>query len=290
MSEVLILGFGYSAARIAVRLAHRGWRVSGTATSAGGALRVRSAGHTGLVFDGEGPEPALAEAIARATHIVVSIPPGTDGDPTLRWHAGGIARSASLQWIGYLSTVGVYGDRGGGTVDETATPRPGSERSRQRVVVEEEWLEIGRRAGKPVALIRIAGIYGPGRSAVDNILAGTARRILKPGQVFNRIHVADLAAIVEAAAVQKAAGVLHACDTLPAPPEDVIEHAAELLGRPVPEGIPFEQAALSPMGRSFYSECKRVSSEATLRRLGIKLAMPTYREGLAAIVGDLRGG
>jgi len=290
MSEVLFLGHGYSAGYVASRLAAKGWRVTGTARTAGGALRIRGAGYTGLVFDGSAPEPALAEAIARATHIVVSIPPDAEGDPVLRWHAGGIIRSASLQWIGYLSTVGVYGNRDGETVDESTEPQPQSERSIRRLEAEQEWRDLGAQVPCPVAVVRIAGIYGPGRSAIDNVIAGTARRIVKPGQVFNRIHVADLAQIVVAAAKLNIGGVLHGSDALPAPGDEVVAHAAELLGRPSPPAIPIENAGLSAMGRSFYDECKRVSSASTLQTLGIKLLYPTYKEGLGAILSEVRSG
>lgn len=285
MSTLLCVGLGYSARELAKRLLDQGWTVEGTTRSGN---RHRSLPDV-LVhrFDGSRSEPAVADAIRRATHLLISAPPGEGGDPLLRHHANDIGTAPALTWIGYLSTVGVYGDHRGGWIDETMPATPGSPRSRERLQAENDWLAVGPRAGRRVEIFRISGIYGPGRSAIDTMRAGTARRIIKPGQVFNRIHVADIATVLEAA-IARATGhtVFNLADDEPSPPQDVVAYAAELLGLPVPEDIPFAQANLSPMGRSFYEECKRVSNARIKSALGVRLAYPTYREGLRAILQD----
>jgi nucleoside-diphosphate-sugar epimerase len=286
MSHLFCFGLGYAAGYLARRLAGKGWRVSGTATTGEGAAALSAQGFTGLVFDGRQPSAAVTEALATATHVLLSIPPDASGDPALRLHGDDIAGSADLNWIGYFSTVAVYGDAAGAWVDETTPARPASRRGERRLQAERAWLEFGGRTGKPVTIFRLPGIYGPGRSAVDDLRAGTARRIVKPGQVFNRIHVADIATAVEAAIEQPQAGaVYNVTDDLPAPPQDVVAYAAGLLGVPCPPDLDFATAHLTPMARSFYAECKRVSNARMKQELGLSLAYPTYREGLAAIAG-----
>ena len=192
MSRLLCFGLGYSARHLARRLAREGWQVTGTARTQQDAQAIAGEGFTGLSFDGTQPGVGLDQAIESATHILVSVPPGGGGDPVLAHHAGDIAQAPALGWIGYLSTVGVYGDHQGGWVDETTPASPISQRSRHRVAAEAEWLALGQESGKQVQIFRLAGIYGPGRSAIERLRAGTAQRIIKPGQVFNRIHVADI--------------------------------------------------------------------------------------------------
>jgi nucleoside-diphosphate-sugar epimerase len=208
------------------------------------------------------------------------VPPDEAGDPVLGRHAGDLAQLAP-DWVGYLSTTGVYGDRAGGWVDETAALAPVGERGRRRIAAEAGWHALGLK----LHVFRLAGIYGPGRSALDTVRAGTARRIVKPGQWFSRIHVEDLAAVLAASIARPNPGaVYNVCDDEPAPPQDVIEHACRLLGRAPPPAIPFDQAVLSPMARSFYDESKRVSNARIKTELGVRLRYPDYRAGLAALL------
>ena len=291
--DLVCLGLGYSARALVERLRHRGWRVAGTATSPAGLERARSLGVEGIAFDGTAPSLDLARRLASATHLLVSIAPDGDGDPVLRHHRDDICRAGRLAWIGYLSTVGVYGDRGGAWVDETAEPRPGSPRSRHRVAAERDWLDLVMAGGPDITVLRLSGIYGPGRSAIDALAAGTARRIIKPGQVFNRIHVDDIAGAVLAAIDRRPGGggadprparaVYNVTDDEPAPPQDVVAFAARLTGHPVPPDVPYADAELTAMGRSFYAETKRVANAAIKSGLGWRLRYPTYREGIAAI-------
>lgn len=277
---------GYSARALARRLAPDGWRITGSSTSDAGLARIHTEGWKAVRFDGTSPGGApMQQAIVDATHLVVSAAPGEAGDPLLRQLSGLIAAAPRLAWIGYLSTVGVYGDHQGAWVDEDTSLKPTSQRSRQRVVAEQAWLDFSKTSGKRVQIFRLAGIYGPGRSAIDNLRDGTARRIIKPGQVFNRIHVDDIAGTTAAAIGRPNARhtIYNVTDDEPAPPQDVVEYAAKLLGLPVPPDIPFAEAPLSPMGRSFYAENKRVRNSRIKDDLGMTLRCPTYREGMAAI-------
>ncbi len=284
MSHLFCFGLGYSAGYLARRLTPRGWTVSGTATTDAGAAALSARGYQGYAFDGGSKYPSVSAALHDATHLLLSIPPGSKGDPALRCYEDDLAATASLSWIGYFSTVGVYGDTQGGWVDEETAPRPGSPRGQRRLDAENAWLAFGQRTGKRVMIFRLPGIYGPGRSTLDDLRAGTARRLIKPGQVFNRIHVADIAAAVEAALDKPfASRVYNLTDDDPAPPQDVVTYGAELLGLPPLPDIDFATATLSPMGQSFYSESKRVSNARMKAELAVQLAYPTYREGLKAI-------
>lgn len=285
MPHLLILGHGFSGAAIARRMARAGWAITATSTSEDGAARIRALGYETAVFNGRTPAAELAGAIARATHLVMCAAPEAQGDPLLRQHADDIARSASLGWLGYLSTVGVYGNTHGAWVDESCPVAPESDRARRRAHAERAWLDLGARSGKRVRIFRLPGIYGPGRSALDSVRDRTAKRIVKPGQVFNRIHVEDIALGVAAAMVRGGShDVYNLTDDLPCPPQEVVEHAAALLGVAPPPEVPFEAARLSPMAASFYAENKRVSNARLKGDLGISLQYPTYREGLAAIL------
>jgi nucleoside-diphosphate-sugar epimerase len=224
----------------------------------------------------------LLSALSAADLVLVSIAPDSAGDPILR-HFRETLAAAQPRSLVYLSTVGVYGDHGGAWVDETSACRPVSQRSRERMVAEDRWRNFAAETGIPVAIVRLAGIYGQGRGPFEKIRRGTARRILKPGQVFNRIHVDDIAATVAAAFEARADGIFNASDDEPAPPEDVLAYAADLLGLPPPPEIPFEEAELTPMARSFYGENKRVRNDRIKRELDVELAFPTYRDGLKAI-------
>jgi nucleoside-diphosphate-sugar epimerase len=218
---------------------------------------------------------------------LISVPPDAEGDPVLAEHAHDIAALRGLRWLGYLSTTGVYGDRGGGRVDEDSALAPSSERGRRRVAAEAGWLDLHRRQGVPVHIFRLAGIYGPGRSALDTVREGRAQRIDKPGQVFSRIHVADLAAVLRASMARPDPGAIYnVCDDDPAPPEAVIAHACALLGVEPPPLVPFDTADLSPTGRSFYDDNKRVSNRRLKEVLGVTLAYPSYKDGLQALLSE----
>lgn len=286
--NVLIFGLGFTGATLARRLLGQGVLVAGTRTDlmSATAVTLASEGVSLAAFGGQAASPQVDRFLEAATHVVICVPPDRDGDPVLRWHGEALARAPHLKWIGYLSTVGVYGDQGGAWIDEDTEPRPTSARSRERLEIENQWLEFGRTSGKRVDVFRIAGIYGPGRSAIDNLQAGTARRIIKPGQVFNRIHVDDIAAALEAAMrrpLDAPHRIFNLADDEPSPASDVVAYAARLIGVEPPPEVAFETAGLSPMAASFYSECKRVRNGRLKSTLGVRLAYPTYREGIAAI-------
>jgi nucleoside-diphosphate-sugar epimerase len=284
--KLFCFGLGFSAEMLAKRLAAKGWSIAGTARDLANIDRLRGQGYEVVRFTGEPGNTEMVAALGGTTHLLHSIPPGHDGDPVLRHYRAEIAHLSTLDWIGYLSTVGVYGNYAGAVVDETAQPHPNNERTRARVVAESGWLALGEEAGRPAQVFRLAGIYGPGRSALDKLRAGTARRIVKPGQVFNRIHVEDIATVLEASIARPRAGATYnVADDEPAPPEDVIAYGAELLGMEPPPEVPFEEADLSPMARSFYGDSRRISNALIKSELGVRLAYPNYREGLNALAG-----
>jgi nucleoside-diphosphate-sugar epimerase len=282
--HLFCFGFGYSAEALARRLSARTSALAGTRTSVGGSTQA-PLGARLAEFKGDAVSGEVRGLLAGTTHALISIPPDLEGDVVLRHFREDLAALPDLAWVGYLSTVGVYGDWQGQWVDETSPTRPISERSLRRVQAERAWLDFGKEAGKRVEVFRLAGIYGPGRSVVDTLRAGTARRIVKPGQVFNRIHVDDIARVL-VAAIDKAAGhsVYNVSDDEPAPPQDVVAYAAELLGLPIPPEIPFEQAGIKGMAATFWAESKRVSNARIKADLGVELAYPTYREGLSALM------
>jgi nucleoside-diphosphate-sugar epimerase len=281
--RLFCFGFGYSAEALARRLSARTAALAGTRTSL---VDIEpSLGAKLAMFQGDGASAEVRGLLAGSTHLLVSIPPDIEGDMVLRHFRDDIAALPDLAWVGYLSTVGVYGDWQGQWVDETSPTRPTSERSLRRVLAEKAWLDFGTESGRRVEVFRLSGIYGPGRSVIDNLKAGTARRIVKPGQVFNRIHVEDIAGVL-AAAIDKPAGhtVYNVSDDEPAPPQDVVAYAAELLGVAPPPEVPFAQAGLKGMAASFWAESKRISNARIKTALGVTLAYPTYREGLRGIV------
>ena len=282
--NILILGLGYSAGFFARAALARGWEVTGTVRSAEKAAELSREGIRTLVFGGFAVSSALAKAVAEADAVLVSVQPGEDGDPALGPLRAALSAAPNLRWIGYLSTIGVYGDQGGAWIDETIPPAPTNARTRQRVDIEEAWLQLGRDSGKPVQIFRLSGIYGPGRNAITKLRNGTANRLIKPGQVFNRIHVDDIAGVLMASLAQPRQGAIYnVTDDEPGPPQDVITFAAELSGLEPPPEIPFEQAKLSPMAASFYGESKRVSNALVKRELGYAFRYPTYREALRAL-------
>lgn len=254
--SLFCFGLGYSAGFLARALAAQGWDVTGTS---------RTDNATGPFplshFERDHPLAHIAQQLAGVTHLLISIPPDETGCPVLDRHGNDIAALTKMRWIGYLSSTNVYGDRGGDWVDETTQVAPQGERGRRRVAVEAGWQTLGTRSGIPVQVFRLAGIYGPGRSALDTLRAGTARRIVKPGQVFSRIHVEDVAtALMASMAKPRAGAIYNLCDDTPSPPADVITYAAELLGIAPPPLEDFATAVLSPMARSFYDDNKRVAN------------------------------
>lgn len=282
--NILILGLGYSAGFFARAALARGWEVTGTVRSAEKAAELSREGIRTLVFGGFAVSSALAKAVAEADAVLVSVQPSEDGDPALGPLRAALTTAPKLRWIGYLSTIGVYGDQGGAWIDEATPPAPTNARTRQRVAIEEAWLTLGRDSGKPVQIFRLSGIYGPGRNAIGKLREGKATRLIKPGQVFNRIHVDDIAGVLMASLAKPRNGaVYNVTDDEPGPPQDVITFAAELTGLKPPPEIPFEQAELSPMAASFYGESKRVSNMLVKQELGYAFRYPTYREALRAL-------
>ena len=285
MSVLLSLGHGYSARALTPLLRARGWTVIGTTRDAAKAEALRAEGVEPLLWGDD-----IAPALARATHVLTSVAPDADGDPALRLYGGALRGGLGAgQWLGYLSTTGVYGDHAGGWVDEETPLAPSTRRGRWRVAAEAEWAALARATGAALHVFRLAGIYGPGRGPFAKVRAGSARRIVKPGQVFSRIHVDDIAATVLASIDRPVAapGDLRAynvCDDDPAPPQDVIGEAARLLGLPMPPEEAFETAEMTPMARSFYAESKRVRNDRIKAELGVALRFPDYRAGLSDLL------
>ena len=284
-SRLFCFGLGYSALVLARHLQRRGWTIAGTCRSETKRAALARDGIEAHLFDRDHPLADPGAALAGTTHLLSSVPPDAAGDPVIDAHGGDIAAlGRSLAWSGYLSTTGVYGDRAGGWVDEAAALRPTGERGRRRVAAETRWLGLWRRDGVPVHLFRLAAIYGPGRSALDQIRAGTAQRIDKLGQVFSRIHVEDIASVLEASMARPNPGaVYNLCDDDPAPPATVIAFACTLLGVAPPPLVPFEAANLSPMARSFYDDNKRVANSRIKQELAVRLRYPSYSAGLRAL-------
>ena len=284
--RLFAFGIGYSTATY-LRAHARDWaHVAGSVRTAAKASQLEQdfPGLSAYVFDGTTKTPEIAAEIDRADALLVSVPP-QGGDPALRVWRDAIV-SSGVSRIVYLSTLGVYGDSGGGWVDETTPADPAVTRGEARVATENDWLSLAT-ASRKVFVLRLAGIYGPGRNAIANLRDGTARRIVKPGQIFNRIHVEDISRAIEACMqTDMPGGLVNVCDDEPAPPQDVIAYAADLIGVSAPPEIPFEQAKLSPMAATFWATCKRVSNRKLREQLGVDLAYPTYREGLAALAPE----
>ncbi len=295
MANLVCFGFGYCAEHFIAKFGGKFERVIGTVRRAerAGILNAYQAGAVrAVVFDGVLATPELSDAIAAADYALISVPPDASGDPVLAACGGALAARRNLRSVVYLSTVGVYGDHGGGWVDEQTPPAPRSERSRWRVAAEQAWQQFGARHGVPVAVLRLAGIYGPGQNALVALARDKARRIVKPGQVFNRIHVGDIAHAIDAAFARGAAGVFNLADDEPSPPADPIVFAAKLMGRAPPPEISFAQAApsMSEMALSFWQECRRVRNGKLKRDLGVTLRYPTYRDGLQALFAEVNAG
>jgi nucleoside-diphosphate-sugar epimerase len=282
MTQTLLsFGHGYSARALSRLLLPQDWRIIGTTRSDDKAPRLMNEGIEPRIWPGADMIPALNAA----THVLISTAPGDDGDPVLAELHDEIAkRAGQFKWVGYLSTTGVYGDHGGSWVDENTALTPATTRGTARVKAEAAWATI---PGLPLHIFRLAGIYGPGRGPFSKVRNGTARRIIKEGQVFSRTHVADIARVLAASIAKPNPGaVYNVCDDDPAPPQDVIAYAAELLGVPVPEAVDFAQADMSPMARSFYAESKKVRNDRIKDELGIELLYPDYRAGLKALLAQ----
>ena len=278
---LLSIGHGYCARALALVLQPRGWRIIGTTRSAHKAAAMLHDGIEPLIW----PGTDLTVALGEATYLLTSVAPGAAGDPVLAAHANEIAACKHLKWLGYLSTTGVYGNHGGDWVDETAPLNPATQRGAARVLAEAAWTGLCNQAGLPLHIFRLAGIYGPGRGPFEKVRDGTARRILKPGQVFSRTHVEDVAQVLAASIARPNPGAIYnVCDDDPAPPEDVIACAAALLGLPLPPAVDYDRAEMTAMARSFYAESKRVRNHRIKQELGVVLRYPDYRFGLAALL------
>ena len=281
--SLFCFGLGYTALALVRRLQAEGWRIAGTCREAARQEELARLGIAARLFDRDRPLADARSLLAGCTHLLSSVPPDEAGDPVLDLHGPDIASRSELAWIGYLSTTGVYGDRQGGWVDEESALRPTGERGRRRVAAEAGWRALGQRL--PVHIFRLAGIYGPGRSAFDALRARRAQRIEKSGHVFSRIHVADIVQVLHASMARPRAGAIYnLCDDDPAAPADVIAHAAALLGVAPPPLVPLAEAKLSEMARSFYDDNKRVRNDRIKQELGVRLTYPDYRAGLAAIL------
>lgn len=287
MARLVIFGLGQSARAFVRRVGSRFSSIVATVRHPEQAEALNGVEIMG--FDSEGFDPRLTEAVHAADVILVSVPPDEWGDPVLEWFGDTIQSARSLSWLGYLSTIGVYGDRQGGWVDETTPVAGTSNRSIRRIMAEQAWQELAREAGLPLHLFRLAGIYGPHQNVLLQLQRGTAKRVIKRGQVFNRIHVEDIAQVLEASLQRpRPLALYNVSDGHPCPPQEVVAFAAELMGIDPPPEVPFEQAQLTEMARSFYSDNKRVSNQLIRDELGVTLAFPTYREGLQALWKSLQ--
>ena len=281
--RLFVFGLGYTALALARALQAEGWQVAGTTRSADKQARLAAAGIEAHRFERDRPLVDPAAALDGTSHLLTSVAPDEAGDPVLDHHLADLERCRTLLWAGYLGTTGVYGDHGGAWVDEATPVAPTMARTRRRVAAEGHWLA----SGLPVQVFRLAGIYGPGpgRNALEAVRAGTARRIVKPGQLFGRIHVDDIVGVLRASMARPNPGAIYnLADDEPAPPQDVVTFACELLGVGPPPAIPFTEAELSPMARSFYADSRRICNARIKQELGVVLRYPSYREGLRSIL------
>lgn len=291
MNQLFCFGLGFTGQLLAQTcLAQTGlaesWQVAGTCWSEEKAEKLRQQNIAAVVYQGGAFSQEVLAALAGASHVLVAVPPGNDGDEIVEAFSA-IPKTCRRQmiWLGYLSTVGVYGDRAGGVVDESASLNPSTERGRRRVATERRWRDLGNGLNIPVMIFRLAGIYGPGRNQIESVKRGTAQRIVKHAQIFNRIHVEDIVQVLQASmAAPRAGAIYNVCDDEPCAGQDVVGFAADLLGVAPPPLLAFEEASMSEIGRSFYDESKRVDNQLIKRELGVKLRYPTYREGLRALL------
>jgi nucleoside-diphosphate-sugar epimerase len=286
--KLFAFGLGYAARRVLARLP--GVEASGATRDPETARAWRRDGVAAWAVDDSAARSALEAALRGAETLLVSAPPDENGDPALSRFAAAIAAAPALTRVVYLSSVGVYGDRDGAWVDESSAPTPNSPRAARRLRAERQWRAFGEERGAPVDVLRLAGIYGPGRNALEKLQRGEARRIVKPGQVFNRVHVDDAAAVAVRLIEAGGAGDLwNVADEEPAPPQDVIDFAAELIGLAPPPEEDFALARLTPMARSFYDDNRRVDVGKLRRELGYRWLYPTYRDGLRALAAAGEG-
>jgi nucleoside-diphosphate-sugar epimerase len=282
--NLFVFGLGYTAHQFIKTYRSQFTRVCGTFRSPERAEALQASSIVPYFFDGESYDAGILDELARADAVIVSIPPASESDPVLRHFSEAIASALHLRWVGYLSTVGVYGNTNGRWVDENTPPSPVNERSRHRIVAEQQWLELGSKVAFAVQIFRLAGIYGPGRNALLKVAEGTARRIIKPGQVFNRIHTSDIAQVLMASIERPSRNIIYnVADDEPGPPQDVITYAAELLRVKPPPEVPFDKADMTSMARTFYQDNKRVSNKRIRDDLGVTLLYPTYRQGLRSL-------
>ncbi|MEM7651553.1 MAG: SDR family oxidoreductase [Pseudomonadota bacterium] len=288
--RLFCFGLGYSAMILAETLLKEGWTVAGTCRSEAKKQALEEVGIDAFLFDRGHPLDDVSAAFAGVTHFLTSVPPDQDGDPVLDHHGAdlaalGTSSQHSIQWVGYLSTTGVYGNLDGGEADEDTPRNPTSARGHRRVEGEDSWFALGEKAGFPVHVFRLAGIYGPGRSAIDQVKSGSGRRLSKPGHKFSRIHVEDIAGVLRASIAKPNGGrAYNVCDDAPSESRFVIEAAAEMLGMDPPPLIPFADAELSPMARTFYGDNKTVSNARIKEELGYVLRYPDYHAGLRSIM------
>jgi nucleoside-diphosphate-sugar epimerase len=282
--RLFCFGFGYTAEHLATTLLQRGdWEIAGTTRDKDKKDELRARGIDACLFERDFPLGDPLYMLRGTTHLLLSVPPDSEGDPVYRQHANDIARLKTLEWAGYLSATSVYGDRNGGWVDEGSETRPSSIRGSRRARAESQWQELRTRVGIPLHIFRLAGIYGPGRSALDSVRAGIARRVDKPGQAFSRAHIGDIVRVLLASMDAPDPGnIYNVCDDHPAPSHEVIASACELLNIDPPPLVPFEEANLPPMARSFYRDNKRVRNNKIKDRLGVVLQYPDYETGLKA--------
>ncbi len=282
--KLFCFGYGYSCDYLGYALQRAGgWEVAGTTRDTEKRALMRERGIKSFLFDYEKPlnDPKLF--LDGVTHLLISTPPNDTGDPAFVMHEDDIAQLQSLEWIGYLSSTAVYGDHGGGWVDESTELQPSSKRGSRRAKAEGQWMSLYKACGLPVHIFRLAGIYGPGRSALDSVRAGVARRIDKPGHAFSRIHVDDIVQVLMASMLNHAPGsIYNLADDNAAPSHEVIKYACEMLGLNVPPLIPFAEADMAPIARSFYSDNKRIHNDKIKQELGVTLRYPDYRSGLQA--------
>ncbi len=286
IGRLFCFGLGFSSRALAKRLLPQGWDVSGTVRGEQDEIREKSI--SVRPFNGSHPTPEISEAISRATHLLITIPPQPSGDVVLENFGEEISRARHLQWIGYISSTGVYGDAKGEWVDESSPLLASTERNCRRIEVESAWLKIGQDQGPPVMIFRCVGIYGPGRNLLVSVRQGRARRIDKPGLVFSRIHSEDLAQTLEASMKKPRSGeIYNVSDDCPSPPAEAVEYACSLLDVEPPPLVPYEKADLSPIARGFYITNKRISNKKIKQELGVKLQYPDYRLGLSALLKEL---
>ncbi len=284
--RLFCFGLGFSAQALAKRLVPQGWDVSGTVRGEQDEIKAESI--SVCPFDGSHPTAEISEAISRATHLLITIPPQPSGDVVLENFGKEISKARHLQWIGYISSTGVYGDAKGEWVDESSPLLASTDRNLRRIEVESAWLKVGQDQGPPVMIFRCVGIYGPGRNLLVSVRQGRARRIDKPGLVFSRIHSEDLAQTLEASMKKPRSGeIYNVSDDCPSPPAEAVEYACSLLDVEPPPLVPYEKADLSPTARGFYITNKRISNKKIKQELGVKLQYPDYRLGLSALLKEL---